>query len=178
MAQWKVRDRFLDLKTRWFVLIGEHLETEHGEELEYWRIERAHSLIVLPLWRDQVVLPAPMYRPGMGQTMLDFPGGRMATEQNPRAIALQILHRELALTEADIESLEPLNEVGWAINSSFSNQQLFGWVAHLHDGAALPEDSHRFPATGDGIQTLTAQLSCLQCRAVLQTWQLQCWAAK
>jgi hypothetical protein len=32
---WQVHDRFLDLKTRWLTLIGEHWNTDQGEQLEY-----------------------------------------------------------------------------------------------------------------------------------------------
>lgn len=173
MAAWRVRDRFMDLQTRWFKLIGEHLETDQGALLEYWRVERAHSVIVLPLQADQVVLPEPIYRPGAGQATLDFPGGRWPEQQSIETAARQILQRELAIPAAAITTLTRLNEVGWWVNSSFSNQQLYGLVAQL-DAAYPPTVPYvSFPAHAAGLRALADQLVCLQCRAVLQAWQAQ-----
>jgi len=73
---WQVRDRFLELHSRWMTLIGEHLQNQRGEILEYWRIEKVDSVIVLPIQGDLILLPSPSYRPGIGQMSLDFPGGR------------------------------------------------------------------------------------------------------
>ena len=90
-----MRDRCLNLETR-LTLIGEHLGIEQGQLLEYWRVERAHSLIVLPLLesRLRLLLPEPMYRPGVGTATLDFPRGRVAPTPPLDIAARQILHRE------------------------------------------------------------------------------------
>jgi hypothetical protein len=82
---WQVCDRFLALHSRWMTLIGEHLQAPWGQILEHWRIEKADSVIVLPIQGDSILLPSPNYRPGIGQTTLDFPGGRVTEGQNPLA---------------------------------------------------------------------------------------------
>ena len=173
MGIWRVRDRFLDLQTRWFTLIGEQLETEQGEPLEYWRIERAHSVIVVPLLAEHVILPEPTYRPGVGQATLDLPGGRWSQTYSLEFTAKQILQRELAVPDAAIVALTRLNQVGWFVNSSFSNQRLYGFVAQL-DPSHPPQTAYvSFPADTAGVQVLANELCCLQCRAVLQEWQAQ-----
>jgi hypothetical protein len=171
MCDWAVRDRFLNLETRWFTLIGERLETDQGELLDYWRVERAHSLIVLPLLEDVMLLPEPTYRPGVGTATLDFPGGRVAPEQPLVTAARQILQRELGIDGSQDLQLMLLNPHGWPVNSSFSNQRLFGMVAELTAPCQPRQPHRRYPCNPAGIQRLADQLTCLQCRAVLREWQ-------
>ena len=40
---WPVNDRFLELRSHWMTLIGEHLQDDRGQLLEYWRVEKADS---------------------------------------------------------------------------------------------------------------------------------------
>ena len=56
---WQVQDRFLEMHSRWMSLIGEHLQDDRGEILEYWRIEKADSVIVIPIQGDRILLPKP-----------------------------------------------------------------------------------------------------------------------
>lgn len=169
---WNTLDRFLDLRSRWMTLIGEHLETETGEVLEYWRVERADSAIVLPLWHNDLLLPLPMFRPGVGEATLDFPGGRVPTGKTATEVVPGILKKELGIAAEAIAHLKPVNPQGWAINSSFSNQRLYGFVAQLHPDAIVPAEllGARYPATAAGVRELLQPLSCLQCRAVLLEW--------
>ncbi|MGF1457864.1 MAG: NUDIX hydrolase [Leptolyngbyaceae cyanobacterium] len=170
---WQTRDRILQLQTRWFTLIGEHLETTPGTVLEYWRIEKVDSVIVLPIWRQQLILPVATYRPGVGKSTLDFPGGRCPEDQRPAQAAISILQRELGVVENAIDHLVPLNSAGWAVNSSFSNQRLYGFVAHLQSASDIPEAGIEttYPADSQGIRSLLQVLECLQCRLVLREWQ-------
>jgi hypothetical protein len=46
---WFVCDRFLELHLHWMTLMDEHLQTSQEQELEYWRIEKANSVVILPL---------------------------------------------------------------------------------------------------------------------------------
>jgi hypothetical protein len=171
-THWQVRDRFLELHSRWLTLIGEHLQNDRGQILEYWRIEKADSVIVLPIMGDRLLLPAPSYRPGVGQVTLDFPGGRVATGQSPEEGAIATLKRELGIDASAITQLHPLNHQGWAVNSSFSNQRLYGFVAQLENSGDAPDELalSTYPATLDGIKQLLQVLNCLQCRAVLLEW--------
>lgn len=171
---WQVQDRFLEINSRWLTLIGEHLQDDRGEILEYWRIEKADSVIVIPIQGDRILLPQPSYRAGIGQITLDFSGGRVAAGQNPQLAAIATLKRELGIEASAIVQLIPLNTEGWAINSSFSNQKLYGFVAHSEPNAKLDPElvAVTYPSTLDGIQNLLEAITCLQCRAVLLEWLL------
>ncbi len=85
---WQIQDCFLEFHSRWLTLIGEHWLDTQGQALEYWRIEKTDSVIVLPIQVDDlaqphILLPPASFRPGVGQVTLDFPGGRRLTEQTP-----------------------------------------------------------------------------------------------
>ncbi|UBF30634.1 NUDIX domain-containing protein (plasmid) [Kovacikia minuta CCNUW1] len=170
---WQVKNRFLELRSQWLTLIGEHLQTPQGQQLEYWRIEKADSVIILPIQSDRILLPSPSYRPGVGQLTLDFPGGRVPEGQTPTEAAIATLQRELGIVSAAITRLTPLNPHGWAVNSSFSNQKLYGFVAHVQDITLLSESVvSTYPKNSTGVHQLLQEMSCLQCRAVLLEWWL------
>lgn len=172
---WQVQDRFLEMHSRWMSLIGEHLRDDHGEILEYWQIEKADSVIVIPIQDNSILLPKPSYRAGIGQITLDFCGGRVTTGQNPQLAAIATLKRELGIESSAIAQLIPLNTEGWAVNSSFSNQKLYGFVANLEPNAELSPDLGMiisYSTTLEGIQNLLKEITCLQCRAVLMEWIL------
>ncbi|CAN1210761.1 NUDIX domain-containing protein [Tumidithrix helvetica PCC 7403] len=171
---WQTRDRFFELHSRWMTLIGEHLQDDRGEILEYWRIEKADSAIVLPIQGDRILLPTPSYRPGIGQVTLDFPGGRVAEDQNPEQAAIAVLKRELGIESDAIAQLISLNTEGWAVNSSFSNQKLYGFVAQIESTVKFPPEFRieTYPVTPIGVNRLQQALNCLQCRAILLEWRL------
>jgi len=172
---WQLHDRFLEIRSRWMTLVGEHLQDHQGEILEYWRIEKADSVIVLSIQGDRFLLPAPSYRPGVGQATLDFPGGRISPDQTPKQAAIATLQRELGVTEATITQLYPLNTEGWAVNSSFSNQKLYSFIALIDNHFdLLPERSiGTYPTHASGVRQLLQELTCLQCRSVLLEWLTQ-----
>ena len=174
-SPWKTLDRFLEINSLWVELIAEHLETSEGQIVEYWRVERADSVVILTIQSEKLLFPPPMYRPGVAEATLDFPGGRVEAEATPAAEVPAILKKELGVTESAIARIEPINTVGWAINSSFSNQKLYGFVAELHPTATVnPEQiGAEYPVTPDGIRDLLKKLTCLQCRALLLEWQNQ-----
>ncbi|GAB4334372.1 MAG: NUDIX hydrolase [Leptolyngbyaceae cyanobacterium] len=171
---WETRDRFLDLRSHWFRLIGEHLLNDQGQLLEYWRVERAHSVIVLPIQGNQIILMAPDFRPGVGQPTYDFPGGRLPDDQTPAQAAPVILGRELGIEPTAIAQLTPINSEAWLVNSSFSNQKLYGFVAHLQPSVQIPADRQgpTFAIDPEGMHSLLAILNCLQCRALALEWWL------
>jgi hypothetical protein len=177
---WQLQDRFLELHSRWMTLIGEHLQNDLGETLEYWRIEKANSVIILPVQgmspKDQYIwLPSPSYRPGIGQITLDFPGGRVPEGKNPEQAAIATLKRELGIESTEIAQLTPLNTEGWSVNSSFSNQKLYGFVAHIDNATTvLPRLlAVTYPVNSVGVKELLQKLTCLQCRAILLEWWVQ-----
>lgn len=172
---WRLCDRILQFQTKWFTLIGEHLQPSNGTVLEYWRIEKADSVIIIPIQNQQLILPSSTYRPGLGKTTLDFPGGRCPKSQPLEQAAVSILKRELGIAAATISQLTLLNQTGWAVNSSFSNQKLYGFVAQLQPEVVIPMKhvGVTYPATTKGIQLLLNEISCLQCRLVLREWQAE-----
>ena len=180
---WQVKDRFLELHSPWLTLIGEHWQDAQGQQLEYWRVEKADSVIILPiLGHDasapdppKIILPSASYRPGVGALTLDFPGGRVLEGQTPEEAAIAILNRELGLEATSIAQLTPLNPDGWAVNSSFSNQKLYGFIAQLEGNMSPPLvlSAKAYPVTSVGVRQLLHELACLQCRAVLLEW----WSA-
>lgn len=178
-SRWLVKDRFLELRSRWLTLIGEHLQDSHGNHLEYWRVEKADSVVVLPIAGDRILLPRPSYRPGLGTATLDFPGGRISPDQPPEQAAIATLQRELGVDESEVAQLSLLSPQGWPINSSFSNQKLYGFVAYLESPTLSQLDnlSDTYPITQEGLEILLNRLFCLQCRSVLLMWWWQYRAA-
>ncbi|MFH7242563.1 MAG: NUDIX hydrolase [Spirulina sp.] len=167
-APWPVQQILLDLRNPWLRLVGERLQTPDQQTVDYWRVEKADSAIVLPIWREQVVLPPAVYRPGLGKATLDLPGGRVVAGQDPAVAAQAILRRELGIDATSIVTLERLNTEGWPVNSSFSNQRLFGFRAKLTDvDHSFSPGSQHYPFTPAGLRDLLHKVSCLQCRAVM-----------
>ena len=173
--KWKTLDSFVEISSPWLTLIGEHLQDDQGKVIDYWRVEKADSVVVLTIQSENLLLPIPMYRPGVGKKTLDFPGGRVLSGQTPAAAVPKILERELGITAAAIASLIPLNTNGWEINSSFSNQQLYGFVAEIDPSLSISNEllAGIYPTTKLGISNLLQDLTCLQCRCVLLEWQIQ-----
>ncbi|MGF1602944.1 MAG: NUDIX hydrolase [Thermosynechococcaceae cyanobacterium] len=171
-VDWRVQDRFLDLRSQWLTLIGEHLQDTQGEIREYWRIEKADSVVILPLLNHQIILPSPSYRPGLGIATLDFPGGRVPAYQSPQTVVPAILNRELGIEAAAIANLTALNQQGWPVNSSFSNQTLYGLIAELQPDTPIAPDflGATYETTKEGVESLLKDLLCLQCRTVLLEW--------
>ena len=167
-----VLDRFLNLQTNWFTLIGEHLKDTQDNVLEYWRVEKEDSIIVLPIQNQQLILPPPTYRPGLGEATLDFPGGRSPKAQDLQVNASTILDRELGIVADAIAEMTLLNPQGWPVNSSFSNQKLYGFVATIQPTFTISASyvDSIYPVTLSGVQLLLDKLICCQCRAVLLHW--------
>jgi hypothetical protein len=164
--KWEKLSQFVSIDTPWMRLIGERLLDDRKNELEYWRVQKDDSLVVVTKHRDRFVLPTKMYRPGLDEMTLDFPGGRVPSDtSNMDGLARKIVCRELCISGNCIESMEALNkEQGWPINSSFSNQKLFGYVCVLVDETEL--DENNFVAYTE-VEALLDELPCLQCRHVL-----------
>jgi len=190
-SSWELQSQFVSIQSPWMSLIGERYIDDQNQMLDYWRIEKDHSIVIATLYKDQFLLPKPMYRPGVNHVTLDFAGGRVPPLSNPtkkggdflslEQVASLILQRELGIDASkDIESLVSLNRTpqqnksnerdgGWLVNSSISNQKLFGFVAQIRDTADLHigKGLVTYPDTEKGIQELLCDLNCLQCRHVL-----------
>ena len=166
---WVTLDRFVEIRSRWATFIGEHLQDDAGKILDYWRVEKEDSVIILPIQNQQFLFPVPMYRPGVGERTLDFPGGRVPVGKTPVEIAPIILKRELGILENSIISLSPVNSEGWAIDSSFSNQKVYGFVATINQNFLVNAEllGATYPINQQGISGLLNDLTCLQCRSLL-----------
>jgi RNA polymerase subunit RPABC4/transcription elongation factor Spt4 len=175
-SEWKRLDRFVEMRSAWLTVIGEHFQDDLGKNLEYWRVEKADSVVILTMKSDQFLLPVPIYRPGLDQVTLDFPGGRVPPDKTPEIMVPDILKRELGLVPEDIFKLTALNQTGWAINSSFSNQKLYGFAVQINPDAAVisKKIGATYPITFSGINALLQDLTCLQCRAMVLEWQRIC----
>jgi hypothetical protein len=75
--------------------------------------------------------------------------------------------RKLGLPPAAIGELRQLNREGWPVNSSFSDQLLFGVVAAVDPAASPSLPYETAPTDRDGLTGLLRRLECLQCRAVV-----------
>jgi predicted peroxiredoxin len=171
---WKRRDRFLEIRSHWVTLIGEHLEDDKEQNLEYWRVEKSDSAVILPIQNQQIILPPPTYRPGVGTITWDLPGGRISEGENTEDAVANILQRELGIDMKSIIKLTALTTNGWAVNSSFSNQKLFGFVAEIKPDIRLSKEfiDATYPVTQTGVNNLLKALTCLQCRSIVLEWWL------
>ena len=172
MPEWTLEDRFLTLSTNWVTLVGEHYTDHRGERLEYYRAERADSVIVLPVHGDALLCPPRTFRPGIGEATLDFPGGRVPRGSLEEA-ARRILLRELNLPSDMVLDLSLMNRLGWPLDSSFSDQRLFGALAPLRPDPLSEGAGERHPLNPEGKERLLNELQCAQCRLVLLHYLLE-----
>ncbi|MBP0617180.1 hypothetical protein [Jiella mangrovi] len=164
---WRLLDRITEVTTPWIELVGERWLDDTGKALDYWRVVAADSVIVVTEHAGSFLLPEPSFRPGVGRRTLDFPGGRLARDADARATAHAVLARELGVREDGVVEMLPLTSAPLEVNSSASNQRLHGFIARLDPGLdrtlLLP---HRAYSAKEPAELL-AELSCLQCRALL-----------
>jgi hypothetical protein len=94
MTDWKLRDTFLNIATNWVRLIGESYTDQDGKDIEYYRVEKTDSVIVLPIYKDLIYCALASFRTGVQRSTLDFPGGRIIENKSIKDSALAILGRE------------------------------------------------------------------------------------
>jgi len=170
---WRCLSRIVAIRSPWLSMIGERLLDGTGQELDYWRVEKPDSLLVITVHRGRLILPARSYRPGVGRVTLDFAGGRL---ENPGLIpetAQAIVRREFNLSGGDlVGSQVPVNHVGWDVDSSSSSQRLYGIALELRPEVVVSDESvgASYAATGQGGREALRDLVCVQCRAVLHEW--------
>lgn len=173
MKRWRLLSETTRLRSRWLTLIGERWRDARDQEVDYWRVEKADSVIIVPTQAKSILCCQEQFRPGIQRAALDFPGGRLVEGKKPADMVPEILQRELQVPPDTIRSVEAVNTTQWNINSSFSNQGL--WVFH----AAIDEHFHipdyavgmRVPLNTSGVDQLLRELDCLQCRAALLEWR-------
>lgn len=164
---WQRGEELARFGNRWLQLIGERWRDGQGQEVNYWRVEKAHSAITVVRQGTDLILPPPQYRPGIDQATWDFAGGRWPAAETPAQAIARILRRELGLQS--FQGYRPINEEGWWINSSFSNQQLFGFLVDLGPTQAIAQKYLGLRWAITEVDQLLPRLRCLQCRALLET---------
>lgn len=164
---WQRGERIVTIESPWVRMIAEQWRDEAGQILDYWRVERVPSLIVAAVHKGQLLIPQPQFRPGLGRPTLDLPGGRWPAGRTAAETATAIVARELGVPPEAVGAFRLLNEQGWPINSSFSDQLLFAATATIDPDAtpSLPYES--FSNDAAGWRSLLERLECLQCRAVV-----------
>jgi hypothetical protein len=195
---WHKESEIVTIQTPWMTLLGEHWIDNTGKRLDYWRVQRADSAVIVTLQQQpqpqnngdsclRFLIPRRTFRPGIGIPTIDFPGGRIpvSTINEPadrlaiqHAAVQSILRRELGITETNFwDSIQVLNQPeddGWPINSSFSNQRLFGFVVHIRSDVCIdPKYLHPKVYTTESVADLLSELNCVQCRIVLLEWMRQ-----
>ncbi len=173
MLNWVKLAELVRIDSPWVSLIAERWHAADEEVIDYWRAERADSVIVLPLQNGAIHCAPPMFRPGIGRATLDLPGGRLRVGAEPAEMVPDLLNRELGVLPAAICELVPLNDHKWLVNSSFSNQGLWAFTAEIDAGFPIPPERKGATVKADiaGIDELLDRLDCLQCRAVLLEWR-------
>jgi ADP-ribose pyrophosphatase YjhB (NUDIX family) len=165
---WQLEDRFLYYHTRWVSFYGEHYTDSEGSRLEYYRVEKAPSVIVLPVQEGRIYAAPWQYRAGVGRATLDFPGGRVDEEAGVEVSARSILQRELGVPPNEVE-IELFYENGLLLNSAFSDQKLYAAAARISPSFTIAEEQTggMWPLDGDGLSRLLGELECAQCRLAL-----------
>jgi len=173
MKKWVLKNEISRIHSKWVTVFCEQWLDDTEAELEYWRVEKDDSVIVVPIQNEQIICAAPYFRPGIKALSLDFPGGRLHANKSKREAVSSILLRELGVPEQKILTITPLNKDKWIINSSFSNQGLWSFVATIDSNHKIPSSriGARERADITGASALLKKMNCLQCRAVLQEWK-------
>ncbi len=160
---WKKLSTIAEISTKWVTIHVDEMLDSEGNKLEYWYYERSDSAIVIVRQGDNFILPKPSYRPGINAATLDFVGGRIPENMTPDQAARMLIEKELKLDKSVVKdmSLQPINKTPWFVDSSFSSQKLWGFVAEIPLDIRL-QVTQRFT-----ISQLFNELHCLQCRALL-----------
>ena len=168
-ASWRHIGERLRLKSRWVTVVCDQWQVADGV-IDYWRVERPNSVVVVPWTQSGVYVLAPNYRPGIASSTTDFPGGRWE-ERSSEDAAYGILKREVGLSPGDLQDLRPVGRAR-NVDSSFSSQQLMVYsvklIAPLSTGQLSLIPIRHFT----DFQKARASIDCLQCSSALTDWYL------
>jgi hypothetical protein len=110
--QWKTLDRFVEIRSSCFTLMGEHLQDDCQQVKDYWSIENTDSVVISTIQGGKVLFPLLNYRLGLGKPTLEFPDGRVNAGQTSKTVAREILEKELGVKEDAIAHLTLFNPSG------------------------------------------------------------------
>lgn len=153
-------ERSVIAQSKWVTFYKDRVESNGGGELEYWCVDRSDSVIVVAVQNGKFLLTPEQYRPGIDQTTLDFPGGRVDAN-DPLAAAEQTFRREFQLDQSLPLSFQPLISAPLIVDSAFSNQRLYGFMVKIPDDIII-DGTRQYTA-----DELLEKLQCLQCRTLL-----------
>jgi hypothetical protein len=194
MVNWeRIGPPIATVSSPWLTVYCERYRDEQNQLLDYWRLQRASSVIVIVIFRNEFILPAPQFRPGLQQCTLDFVGGRRRPGLSIQETAAQLVTKELHIPSGILDSprvkwillngdgkVDARNDddekEGWPVDSSVSNQRLYGVVACLNDDdddqivSLLEKNANIRKYSVEQVDDLLTDLQCLQCRAVLLEW--------
>jgi hypothetical protein len=156
----KLIDSSVVYQSKWVTVRLDHYLSNGGDKLEYPLVARSDSAIILVRQDNKFILGRPQLRPGVNEHTLDFPGGRV-DKGDPNAVASECVRREFKINpDVVLPPLEMLTEQPLIVDSSFSNQRVYGFLLDLPDDFSVE-------GTRYGADELLAKLQCLQCRAML-----------
>jgi len=166
---WEFLSKFVEIKTPWLTLIGEKIKDDRGTILDYWRVEKDDSLIIITQYQKQLIFPKKTFRVGIKKATLDFAGGRVNPSFTLQENALIILKRELNIDSQDLLVLTQINPEGFIINSAFNNQLLWGFYAQINPDVKLDRTfiDSTYNVTEEDVKELLKELTCVQCRTIL-----------
>jgi len=104
----RILNRFVEMRSRWLTVIGENLEDDQGQILEYWRVEKADSVIILPIQGDRHSQLHPRrdrpfpYPKQRSHFLNSIKTAIAILKHNPTAIALSSLHNPTAIALSPI----------------------------------------------------------------------------
>lgn len=153
-------ERSVIARSKWVTFYKDRVESNGGNELEYWCVDRSDSVIIIAMQGGKFLLTPEQYRPGIDQSTLDFPGGRVDAD-DPLTAAEQTLRREFQLDESLPLSFQSITPTPLIVDSAFSNQRLYGFMT------VIPDDVVINGAKKYTTDELLNKLQCLQCRILL-----------
>jgi len=150
-------ENILTLKSKWLNIYCDKWK-DGAQIFDYWRVEKLDSIIILPVFENEFILPKKQYRVGIDAFTLDFPGGRRLHKNLVDSVK-EILIRELEISEKNINGIVAIGNKKFIVNSSFNSQCVFYYVAHLNDIVNLKH----YIRYNINDNTLQDDLECLQC---------------
>lgn len=156
----KLIDSSVVYKSKWVTVRLDHFLSNGGDKLEYPLVARSDSAIILVRQNNKFILGGPQLRPGVNERTLDFPGGRI-DKGDPNVVASECVRREFKIkSDVNLPPLDMLTKQPLIVDSSFSNQRVYGFLLNLPDDISLV-------GTQYSADELLIKLQCLQCRAML-----------
>ena len=163
---WKKTKRIAQINSDWVDIYCEQWIDDKKQMLDYWRVEKADSVIIIPVYDNELLLPLEQFRPGVGYATLDFPGGRVHKNKTLEDSIYLILKKELGIKRVNVSTLMRISKKASLINSSFSNQKLYVYLAQID---SLPKCEYHSYKVED-YKKLSGQLECLQCLFALNLY--------